>query len=82
MNKDNIIEVVNKLIGPIDPVADAAIDRVRLENLKLFIDVFDEMFFAITDIPRRWEDSKYGSVRPLVDLCNKELNEIKQLANE
>lgn len=73
MNKDIILEVLSKLIGPIDPVADAAIDRKRLENLKLFIDVFDEMHTMIDDIPRKWKNNRYGSVQPFINACNKQL---------
>ncbi len=34
MTNETILEVARKLIGPIEPVADAAIDSRRLENLK------------------------------------------------
>lgn len=74
MTKETILEVINKLIGNINPVADASIDRERIENLKLFIDVFDEMHTMIDDIPYRWKDTHYGSVKPFVDACNEQLD--------
>jgi hypothetical protein len=73
MNKENILEVIKALTGKINPIADAAIDSERLENLKLFIDVFDEMFLMMNDIRNEWNEAKYSSVIPFVDAINEEL---------
>ena len=78
MTKENIIEVITKLIGEINPVADAAIDYERLENLKLFTDVFIKMYVMIEDIAYRNEDTPYGSVKPFVELCNELLGSLKE----
>ena len=45
MNRDieNVYAVVKKLIGPINPVGDTTVDDERFENLKQFIDVFEDM---------------------------------------
>jgi len=76
MNKETIIEIIKKLTGEINPVADASIDRDRIENLKLFLEVFDEMHSMICDIEYYWKDSKYGSVFPFVEACKKQFKNI------
>lgn len=43
MKKETVMELLTKVIGEIKPCADSAIDGQRIENLKLFIGVFDEM---------------------------------------
>jgi len=73
MTKEIVLEVIEKLIGKISPMADAAFDSDRLKNLKLFIEVFDEMHTMIDDIAYRHKDTKYGSVRPFVEECSKQL---------
>ena len=74
INKEYVMELLGKVIGEIRPCAVAAIDGKRIENLKLFIDVFDEMHTMIDDIPYRWKDTHYGSVKPFVDACNEQLD--------
>ena len=76
MTKEIVLEVIEKLIGNVNPVADSAIDYERFKNLKLFIDVFDEMHTVIDNIPYRWKDSNYNSVKPFVDACNKQLDKM------
>lgn len=76
MNKEIVLEVIEKMIGNINPVADAAIDSERFENLKLFIDVFSEMHMKIDDIAYRWKDTRFGSVEPFVKACNDRLDEM------
>jgi hypothetical protein len=65
MTKEIVLEVIEKLIGKINPMADAAFDSDRLKNLKLFIEVCDEMNTMIDDIAYKHKDTKYGSVKPL-----------------
>lgn len=76
MNKETILEVINKLTGDIYPVAYSETDRERLENLKLFIEVFDEMHTMIDNIAYRWKDTNYGSIRPFVKACNDQLDKM------
>ena len=78
MDKENVLEVLKKLVGNINPVADSAIDRERFENLKLFLEVFEEMHTMIDDISHAWRDTPYGSVKPFVDACNKQLENFKE----
>jgi hypothetical protein len=76
MEKETILEVIKKLIGPIEPVADSAIDAVRENNLTLFIAVFDEMHTMIDDIAYRYTDSPYASQRRLAAMCNEQLDKM------
>ena len=74
MTDDTIYEVIKKLTGDIMPVADSAINHVRLENMKVFIQVFDKMHMEIDDIAYRHKDSRYASAREIANLCNKHLD--------
>lgn len=74
INKDYVMKLHNKVIGNINPVADAAIDNKRFENLKLFIEVFDEMHTMIDEIHYKWKDTKYSSVQPFVKTCEEQFN--------
>jgi len=76
MNKETILEVIKKLTGDIEPVADVAIDDVRERNLTLFIAVFDEMHTMIDDIAYRHTDSPYASQRRLAAMCNEQLDKM------
>jgi len=76
MKKETVLEVIQKIIGEIHPVADSAIDAKRIENLKLFIDVFDEMHTMIDDIAYKWKDTKYNSAKPFAEEYNKQLKRI------
>ena len=76
MTKEIVLEVIQKLIGNINPVADSAIDKKRFENLKLFIEVFDEMHTMIDDISYNWKERQYASVKPFVLACDKQLEKM------
>lgn len=79
MKKEIVLEVINKLIGPINPVADSAIDSERLENLKLFIRVFDEMHYQISDLVARNKNTTYGSVKPFLESCERSTANIEEI---
>lgn len=55
-------DVVNKLIGEIRPVGDAAIDPQRLENLKAMCELMDEIHSAIDAVAYDFNGDKRGSV--------------------
>ena len=74
ITKEIVMELLHKVIGEIRPCADSAIDGQRIGNLKLFIDVFDEMHTMIDDIPYEWKDTKYGSVQPFIKACDEQLD--------
>ena len=70
MTADTIYEVIKKLTGDITPVGDSAIDHVRLENIKTFIQVFDKMHTIIDDIAYRYMDSPRMSERSIGKICS------------
>jgi hypothetical protein len=72
-----VIDVVNKLIGPIEPVADSSIDYKRLENLRAYCSVVDKMLFEIQMVANR-RDSKFASVMTAGHFAHKFLNDIKE----
>ena len=43
-------EIVNRLIGPIQPVGDSNVDRKRLENLKAQIDLVHDLLEEIIEV--------------------------------
>lgn len=72
-----ILQVVNKLIGEIEPVADSSIDNERYENLKLFIKLFDNMYSIIDDIAHKYKDSPFYSAKELGTFAQEYLDDIK-----
>jgi len=78
MNAEIIEKVIEKLIGPIRPVADSSIDRQRAENLSLFIEVFDKMHTKLDGIAWDERNSPYGSVKDIVKTINDYLSTINE----
>ncbi len=46
----NMYDVVNKLVGPIDPVGDSCVDHKRLENLEEMTDLVNRLLTDIDNI--------------------------------
>jgi len=61
MNKDTIFEVIAKLVGPIEPVGDQAIDDIRLTNLNTLIDVCKMLHILIDKIATDYSKTGYAS---------------------
>ena len=76
MNADEIYKVIKKLVGPIEPVADTAIDNKRAENLQVLLKVFDKIHTDVDDIAYRNKDTKFLSVERMVNLCNDQLDKM------
>jgi hypothetical protein len=76
MTKEVVIEVINKLIGPIRPCGESGVDSERLENIKLYIAVFDEMHTVIDDIAWRYKDSPYASEKQIGMRCKIQIDEM------
>ncbi|MFA5307573.1 MAG: hypothetical protein WC365_09050 [Candidatus Babeliales bacterium] len=76
MTAEAIYEVIKKLTGDIVPVRDSAIDHVRLENVKTFIQVFDKMHTDIDDIAYRYKDSRYASECEIGKVCSDHLDKM------
>ena len=64
-------DVIKKLIGDIVPVADAAIDRERLENMKAMCELLRQIFEDVDDIAYRYRNSQYGSQKEVGQYANK-----------
>lgn len=77
MNEEVIFEVINKLIGYIEPAADSSIDAVRFNNMKTFIEVFRKMHHVIDDIAYRHENSTYASAKKIGMLCSKQIDSME-----
>lgn len=77
MDSEEIIKVIDTLIGDIEPVADSAIDKEREENLGKYIDVLWHMYSEISHIASRHKNSPYGSQKRLGELCDKTLKQLK-----
>lgn len=73
MEAEQIYEVVETLIGPVEPYADTAIDFKRKENMEKLIYVFDQMHRVIDDIGYRYADSPYGSAKEIGQMAAKHI---------
>lgn len=58
-------QIVLKLTGRVTPVADASIDKERLENFKDYTELFLDMFNEITWISENYEDSPCASAKEI-----------------
>lgn len=76
-----IYDVVKKLTGRIEPIADAAIDGDRYENL---VEVCSLLYDLISDVKHvaLQKDSAYGSVRTAAIKAMYELETIREELNE
>lgn len=70
----NIMTVIKQLVGPIEPVADSSIDRIREENLDQFIQIWEEMHIMIDEIAYKYKDSKFGSCQRLASKADAALD--------
>lgn len=74
MKAETVYEVIEKLIGPIDPEGDSAIDAKRLVSMEAFIEIFNMMHLKIDTIAYEYKNSKQASIKRIVDVCNKHLD--------
>lgn len=62
-----LIDIVDKLVGRIEPIGDTAIDNERFENLKVYCDLIERMIIKVDDIAYENKDNKLSSVKKSVD---------------
>lgn len=74
MDAETIYEVLKKLIGNIEPVADSNIDEKNLENINKFIFIFKEMHSMIDDIAYKHSNSPYSSAKKIGLIAKKQLD--------
>lgn len=58
-----LIDIVNKLIGNIEPIGNATIDCERFENLKAYCELINEMVKRVDDVVCNNWDSSLASVK-------------------
>lgn len=56
MKAEEIFNVIMKLTGEVEPVGDTAKDNHRMDNMRVFIEVFDKMHFVIDNVAYRYKD--------------------------
>lgn len=69
MEANNIIEVVEKLVGPISPTGQHGVDSDRLENLKKLSEVVSVLIGKIDDVSYKNEGSMEKSVKEMVEFA-------------
>lgn len=45
-----LIDVVDKLVGRIEPIGDTSVDEERFENLKAYCELINEMVKRVDDV--------------------------------
>lgn len=62
-----LIDIVNKLVGRIEPIGDTSVDEERFENLKAYCDLINEMVRRVDDIAYNNINSSLASVKKAND---------------
>lgn len=60
MKSEVIIEVIDKLVGSIEPYGSTQIDEERLENLETLLEVMDEYIGEIIDVTKYRNRHEYS----------------------
>lgn len=58
-----LIDIVNKLIGNIEPIGDTSVDEERFENLKAYCELINEMVTQVDDVAYNNRNSNLASVK-------------------
>lgn len=69
MNTEEILKLLNILIGNVKPIGDAHSDEQAKKNLELLISVAKEIHLKIDDVATR-QDSKYASIKEVAKVAN------------
>lgn len=77
MKAESISEVIEALVGPIDPVADSSIDEKRRENLEKLIAVADRIIMDIGHVGIQHKNSPYHSQASCGIIATKFLKDTK-----
>lgn len=72
MKYETIVEVIDKLIGETEPIADSAIDAERFDNLETLISVTAELLARIGEVSRS-DLMAYGSAEKCIVRAQKAL---------
>ena len=82
MNDSEIVKVVDKLVGNINPIADSFYDSKAYENIKLMGNVVDTLVCKIGNMVCENEDSKFASVEQCRDMAVEILKNINRNITE
>lgn len=66
-----IIDVVMKLTGPVDPIGETNTDAKRLENLKQLTSLTEELVCKIDKIAYEYQNNHQASMRLAAIHCSK-----------
>ena len=58
-----LIDIVNKLVGRIEPIGDTSVDEDRFENVKAYCELINEMVKQVDDVVCNNWDSSLASVK-------------------
>lgn len=75
MSTENILEVINKLVGAINPVGESHTDGQRFENLKVMCDIVNDLVRQIDDVSYRNRDAYESSIQKASKYANTFLSE-------
>ena len=75
---DQVYLLIKKLVGEIEPYADASIDRDRFKSAELFLDIFHKMYLDACYVAARYRNSPYSSARKIGDYFDKYLENIHE----
>lgn len=81
LTSKNIIDVVNELIGPVEPYGSSEIDAVRLENIGKLIELTSWCLDNILEASRSW-DSPCSSMAKIGNSAYKAIDEYEQWIND
>ncbi len=67
----DILELVLKLTGPIDPVGETHVDDKRFENLKALTELTDKLLTEIDRIAYEYQNNHEFSIKRASEHCSK-----------
>ena len=68
-------EIINKIIGPINPIGETNTDNERFENLKQMCDLVDNLVSQIDSVHYKNKDSHEFSVKRASDYASNFLSQ-------
>jgi len=78
MKTDTIIEVINKLVGEINPIGETNIDNQRYDNLIMLCTITNELLHKIFDVSIENKDRSEFSMKRAGRYAETFLNSLKE----
>lgn len=76
MEPENIIEVIRRLIGPIQPTGESHSDDARFANLENLLAVMKTLHCEVDEIGYEYKDAHQYSLKRAADRCSKYLDDL------